>query len=306
MKKFLVFLVLVIGTLAGAAPAASAAPDDFPSSCPQMEDSIYRLYAAYFLREPDLAGWDYWTSIYGTAPNTNLEVVSDSFAISQEFINRYGNLSNEDFVRLLYRNVLDREPDQEGFDHWVGVLNTGYPRGAVMIAFSESIEFVRKTGTIDPQAGHLMWYDRSLQYDCGVGLGPVGGTPFLQVPTPGLGTTFVDVIFWNLDEEPTDVVATLPQSGLRFGTDDLQQGFYIHFYNVPVSASERFIDLEATRDDGLAWSVVYHDRPHSAERPGWEGVNWLGLPENAPAFGGLLADIEPQRQPAPANRLTRS
>ncbi len=301
MRKYLVILTLTIGMLAGAAPPADAALEDFPTSCPQMEDSIYRLYAAYFLREPDLGGWDYWTSTYGTGPNTNLEVVSDSFAISQEFINRYGNLSNEEFVRLLYRNVLDREPDQEGFDHWVGVLNSGYPRGAVMIAFSESIEFIRKTGTIEPQAGHLMWYDRSLHYDCGIGLGRAEQQPYSRVATPGLGATYVDILVWNLDEDPTDVSAILPGSMRVFDVFDLEQYEYLHVYNVPVPSSETFVDLLAERDDSLAWSVVFHDRPHSADRPGWDGVNWLGRPQAAQGGAALGTAVEAERKVPPAN-----
>lgn len=302
MRKYLVILTLTVGMLAGTAPPAGAALEDFPTSCPQMEDSIYRLYAAYFLREPDLRGWDYWTSTYGTRPNTNLEVVSDSFAISQEFINRYGNLSNEEFVRLLYRNVLDREPDQEGFDHWVSVLNSGYPRGSVMIAFSESIEFVRKTGTIEPQAGYLMWYDRSLHYDCGVGFGRAENAPFTQVATPGRGATYVDVLVWNLNENPIDVSASLPRSMRIFDTFDLQQYQYVHVYNVPVPAAEAVVDLLATGDDsGLAWSVVFHDRPHSADRPGWEGFNWLGLPQAAQGGAAIGRGVEPQRKVPSAN-----
>lgn len=302
MRKHLVVFTLVVGMLAGAASPADAALEDFPTSCPQMEDSLYRLYAAYFLREPDLGGWDYWTSTYGTAPNTNLEVVSDSFAISQEFINRYGNLSNAEFVRLLYRNVLDREPDQEGFDHWVGVLDSGYPRGAVMIAFSESIEFVRKTGTVGPQAGYLMWYDRSLHYDCNVGLGRTDNSPFTRVLTPGLGTTYVDVLVWNLNETPIDVSANLPGNGPIFDIVDLEEFHYLHVYNVPVPAAQTAVDLLATGDDsGLAWSIVFHDRPHSADRPGWDGINWLGLPQAAPGGAAFSQTVESRRKVPPAN-----
>lgn len=246
-----------------------------------MEDSIYRLYRAYFLREPDAPGWDYWTSVYGTSPNTNLEVISDSFAISREFINRYGHLSNEQFVRLLYRNVLDREPDQGGLDHWVRALDGGYPRGLVMIAFSESIEFIRKTDTIEPQAGHLMWYDRSLSFDCGYGFGGVGAQGVQRIATPGRGATYVDILVWNVDASPTDISASLSRFGRVFDAFAIQQWEYVHVYNVPVAASESFVELLGPLDGPVLWSVVFHDSPHSADRPGWEGYNWLGGPNGA-------------------------
>lgn len=105
-------------------------------------DSIYRLYRAYFLREPDQGGYDYWKG--QLAAGVKLEVVSNSFAGSAEFVKRYGSLNNWDFVKLVYQNVLGRAADQEGLNHWVNVLNQGYSRGFVMLQFSESTEFINK------------------------------------------------------------------------------------------------------------------------------------------------------------------
>lgn len=100
---------------------------------------IGRLYLAYFLRRPDDEGLDYWI-------NTGLETaaVSEQFALSSEFRNRYGALSNSAFVDLAYRNVLDRAPDQAGLNHWVSVLNRGVSRGVVMQGFSDSPEFIQR------------------------------------------------------------------------------------------------------------------------------------------------------------------
>ena len=54
----------------------------------------------------------------------------------------YGSFSDADFVRLVYRNVLDREPDAAGEEHWTGQLADGAStRGAVMAGFSESPEY---------------------------------------------------------------------------------------------------------------------------------------------------------------------
>ncbi len=104
---------------------------------------VGRLYMAYFLRRPDEEGLDYWI-------NTGLptRVVSEQFAASPEFVNRYGSLDNSAFVRLAYRNVLGRPPDQGGLNHWVSVLNQGTSRGAVMQGFSDSPEFVRRVKTL--------------------------------------------------------------------------------------------------------------------------------------------------------------
>ena len=41
----------------------------------------------------------------------------------------------------LYRNVLDRELDQAGYDYWVGNLNNGVEqRHEVLLGFAESTE----------------------------------------------------------------------------------------------------------------------------------------------------------------------
>lgn len=104
---------------------------------------VGRLYMAYFLRRPDEGGLDYWM-------NTGLSTraVSEQFAASSEFANRYGSLNNTGFVTLAYQNVLGRQPDQGGLAHWVGVLAQGTSRGAVMQGFSDSPEFIQRIKTL--------------------------------------------------------------------------------------------------------------------------------------------------------------
>ncbi|MEL6983253.1 MAG: DUF4214 domain-containing protein [Actinomycetota bacterium] len=100
---------------------------------------VGRLYRAYFLRAPDEAGLTYWT-------NTGLPLaaVSEQFAQSTEFRNRYGTLDDRAFITTAYRNVLLREPDGGGLNHWLGILRRGTGRGAVMLGFSNSPEFVAR------------------------------------------------------------------------------------------------------------------------------------------------------------------
>ena len=105
---------------------------------------VRRLYLAYFRREPDQSGRDYWTA--KLTAGLPLWQVSAEFARSAEFRSTYGSLGNADFVRLVYSNVLGREPDAGGFAHWTGKLAEGRSRGWVMVSFSESREFVAKAG----------------------------------------------------------------------------------------------------------------------------------------------------------------
>jgi hypothetical protein len=107
---------------------------------------ISRLYQAFFLRDADAGGLAYWS---GQADSgVSLETIASAFAQSSEFQTRYGSLSNQQFIELVYGNVLDRAPDAEGLGYWVGLLDGGLDRGTAMIGFSESVEFIKSTGTI--------------------------------------------------------------------------------------------------------------------------------------------------------------
>jgi hypothetical protein len=101
---------------------------------------IVRLYFAYFLRIPEYEGLMFWIDAYNSG--WSLGAISDSFAGSEEFQQRYGALNNEAFVNLVYQNILGRAPDPGGYAFWVGELNSGRrTRGQVMIGFSESAEY---------------------------------------------------------------------------------------------------------------------------------------------------------------------
>lgn len=104
---------------------------------------VIRLYKAFFGRLPDSSGLDHWVD--ARRSGVGLNQVAEAFAASAEFINSYGSLSNQQFVGLVYQNVLRRSPDGDGLNHWTGVLNSGKSRGDVMVGFSESDEFVDAT-----------------------------------------------------------------------------------------------------------------------------------------------------------------
>ena len=99
----------------------------------------YRLYQAAFDRTPDLQGLNYWVNeMDHGAPLTEL---STGFINSEEFQSLYGtNPTDEEFIELLYNNVLDRNPDSGGYNYWLTQMDYGLSREEVLIGFSESIE----------------------------------------------------------------------------------------------------------------------------------------------------------------------
>lgn len=106
-------------------------------------DPVARLYFAYFLRPPDRSGLAYW--IGKKRSGSSLYAISQSFAGSSEFVRRYGELTNAEFVDLVYRNVLGRSGDAGGQAYWTRQLDQRKRnRGHVMAGFSESSEYQRK------------------------------------------------------------------------------------------------------------------------------------------------------------------
>ena len=98
---------------------------------------VARLYRAYFRRDPDTDGLQFWSST-----GYDLDRISQEFATSTEFQQTYGSLDDAAFVERVYQNVMGRSPDAEGRSFWTGQLGNGVSRGSMMVGFSESREFV--------------------------------------------------------------------------------------------------------------------------------------------------------------------
>lgn len=143
----LVFILLIATTgtslVPSAADAAPAAP--VPAG---VRDSITRLYLAVFDREPDATGRAYWVGQY--VNGVGLPRIADAFMASKEWQRRIGDVDDAAFVTLLYNNVLERNPDPGGRRYWVDRAANGFTRTDLVLSFSESPEFVRRTGTATP------------------------------------------------------------------------------------------------------------------------------------------------------------
>lgn len=101
---------------------------------------VYRVYEATLGRAPDQQGLTNWANALNSG--TSLQSVVNGFVGSQEFQSIYGpNLSDTNFVTLLYNNVLHRVPDQAGLNNWVNLLASGQDtRAQVVSGFTESQE----------------------------------------------------------------------------------------------------------------------------------------------------------------------
>jgi len=102
------------------------------------EHQVARLYVAAFGRAADSAG----LILYYDALRSgrSLAQIAADFTSSAEYANRYGNLSNADFVNALYQNVLSRPGDAAGVQNFVAVLDAGNSRSALLTGFADSDE----------------------------------------------------------------------------------------------------------------------------------------------------------------------
>lgn len=273
VRRLLLGLTLLASSIfVPAAPAfaqtPSQPPAEFATPCPEMTDSVYRLYAAYFLRLPDQGGYDFWIRSYATGDH-NLTTMSDFFASSPEFQSRYGSLDNQAFVELVYANVLRREPDREGFFFWLDELDSGrISRGGLMAFFSESQEFVQLTGTVRPLAGYLNAYPRGTIWACGQG--PAEGPRYLFNP-------FVDLYILNIGDRAAPASIQL----LNRFDDIVDRGDWTLQPNdqVYVSSFEPTPDVDTVVfdiDPNTIWIAVSYPTSIGDSRSGW-GFQTLDL-----------------------------
>ena len=101
-------------------------------------DFATRLYTTCLGREADQAGLMAWARQLANQRDTGTGAAR-GFFFSSEFTNQ--NIDNGEYVTRLYRTFMGREPDQAGYDAWVGQLDCGVSREEVFDGFAGSNEF---------------------------------------------------------------------------------------------------------------------------------------------------------------------
>ncbi len=109
-----------------------------PEKEEQVKSFVERLYSEVLGREGDAAGVEAWSDVLLEGKEQGAKVAY-GFVASAEMQER--NLSDEDYITMLYRTFFDREPDQGGYEAWLNVLDSGLSRMHVFKGFAESVEF---------------------------------------------------------------------------------------------------------------------------------------------------------------------
>ena len=86
---------------------------------------LVELYIASFNRAPDAIGLNYWGS--RLFDGMSLQDIAKSFFEQPETISAYpANMADSNFVTKIYNNVLNRAPDSQGLDYWLGEIKSGH------------------------------------------------------------------------------------------------------------------------------------------------------------------------------------
>ncbi len=115
---------------------------------------VNRMYRIILEREPD-AGSETWINGLRDGSFTGVRV-ADGFVLSEEMLNK--DISNQEFVKILYRAFFGREADVNGLKTWTDLLDSGCKKTYVFAGFANSTEF----GTLCTNAGIVQ--GRAVEY----------------------------------------------------------------------------------------------------------------------------------------------
>lgn len=99
---------------------------------------IFRCYKKILERNPEIDGLNFWAEAILNGSSDASEV-AEAFVFSDEFIEK--QLSDEEYIRVLYRSFMGREGDSQGVDFWLGRMTAGWRRREVFNYFAGSPEF---------------------------------------------------------------------------------------------------------------------------------------------------------------------
>lgn len=102
------------------------------------ESIVEGLYNNVLNRASDVEGKSFWVNTI-LADESNLDMVVAGFVTSAEFTAR--NMSDDEFVALLYKTMFNRAPSATEKNLWMAALNNGASRNSVVSSFINSTEF---------------------------------------------------------------------------------------------------------------------------------------------------------------------
>ncbi|MBQ9827968.1 MAG: DUF4214 domain-containing protein [Lachnospiraceae bacterium] len=122
----------------------------------QINAFVTRCYRLILGREPDDEGFSYWTEGIRSGKLKGADILT-GFIFSKEYTNQSN--SDDAFVRMLYKTVLNRDPDSAGLADWKQKLKYNFTRRYVLRGFTGSQEFKTLCESYGMTAGSITLSD---------------------------------------------------------------------------------------------------------------------------------------------------
>lgn len=237
-----------------------------PGKTTGVEGFVNRLYSVCLGRGADSQGFNEWCDLL-TQGKISGASAAKGFIFSKEFTDK--ELSNEDYVSVLYRVFFDRGADAVGLEGWVKALNDGYSREQVMYGFVDSIEWANVCVSYGIHSGGL-------------------GVPTIGVEVDGAKTFVINLYTECLGRYPDP-------TGFREWYDKLlsqeitgKQAAYGFFFSIEFNELVK----KSTTDEVISiFYKVFLDRgPDAQGLYAWEDIYyWGGTPS---LFNGFADSLE--------------
>lgn len=98
--------------------------------------AVVRSFRVSLDRLPTINEIRAWEEAYRNG--TTLEELNRTMISSEAFANRFGELSDADFVRVIYRNAIGREPTDRRLADWLEAFGEGDARSSLPTYFADS------------------------------------------------------------------------------------------------------------------------------------------------------------------------
>ena len=123
-----------------------------------LDDFVERCYTVTLDRPSDPPGFADWKDQLLNGKAVGIEIAY-GFLFSREYVAK--NKDNDAYLKDLYMLFMGREPDESGYNDWMGKLNSGVSRLEVFAGFANSTEFYNICDSYGITAGrYVMGYDR--------------------------------------------------------------------------------------------------------------------------------------------------
>jgi hypothetical protein len=159
----------------GAASAAfsQSVQSTSPVSASAVSALIAHYYQAILRRNPDPGGQAFWEAEASRMQSLGVSVNEAFYAMAMSFFAspEYASLHRDDsgFVTDLYATFFNRAPDPGGLSYWIGQIQAGMPRDALLSSFMFSPEFstymqstLGSTNTARAEVGMVMDFYRGI------------------------------------------------------------------------------------------------------------------------------------------------